>query len=55
MAPSLKKALSAFIDDIPEDKLHNFPSNPGTLHNDANFRLDLQGVKHRLAISHQFM
>ena len=44
MAPSLKKVLSAFVDDIPEAKLQNFPGSPGTLHKDANFRLDLQGV-----------
>jgi hypothetical protein len=44
MAPSLKKALKAFIDEIPESKLENFPSNAGTLFTDDNFRLDLQGV-----------
>jgi len=44
MAPSLKKALKEFIDEIPESKLKNFPSNPGTLYNDSNFRLDLQGL-----------
>jgi len=44
MAPSLKKALSAFIDEIPAAKLENFPSTPGTLYHDDNFRLDLQGL-----------
>jgi len=44
MAPSLKKALRAFIDEIPAAKLENFPGNPRTLHKDDNFRLDLQGV-----------
>jgi hypothetical protein len=44
MAPSLKKALKAFIEEIPESKLENFPSNPGTLYDDDDFRLDLQGV-----------
>jgi hypothetical protein len=44
MAPSLKKALKAFIDEIPAAKLENFPGSPGTLYSDDNFRLDLQGV-----------
>lgn len=44
MAPSLKKALKAFIDEIPAAKLQNFPGSPGTLHKDDNFRLDLQVV-----------
>ena len=44
MAPSLKKALKAFIDEIPAAKLENFPGSPGTLHKDDNFRLDLQVV-----------
>jgi hypothetical protein len=44
MAPSLKKALKAFIDEIPVAKLENFPGSPGTLYSDDNFRLDLQGV-----------
>jgi len=44
MAPSLKKALKAFIDEIPAAKLENFPGSPGTLHKDDNFRLDLQGL-----------
>jgi len=44
MAPSLKKALKAFIDDIPAAKLENFPGNPHTLYNDNNFRFDLQGL-----------
>ena len=44
MAPSLKKALKAFIEDIPASKLEHFPAAPGTLYNDDDFRLDLQGV-----------
>jgi len=44
MAPSLKKALKAFIDEIPVAKLENFPGSPGTLYSDDNFRLDLQGL-----------
>jgi len=44
MAPSLKKALKAFIDEIPAAKLENFPGSAGTLYKDDNFRLDLQGV-----------
>lgn len=44
MAPSLKKALKAFIEGIPASKLEKFPSAPGTLYNDDDFRLDLQGV-----------
>lgn len=44
MAPSLKKALKAFIECIPASKLENFPSNAGTLFKDNDFRLDLQNV-----------
>ncbi|KAI0273198.1 hypothetical protein BGY98DRAFT_936358 [Russula aff. rugulosa BPL654] len=44
MAPSLKKALKAFIEGIPASKLDNFPAAPGTLYNDDDFRLDLQGL-----------
>jgi hypothetical protein len=44
MAPSLKKALKAFIEEIPASKLENFPAAPGTLFTDNDFRLDLQGV-----------
>ena len=44
MAPSLKKALKAFIEGIPANKLENFPAAPGTLFTDDDFRLDLQGV-----------
>jgi len=49
MAPSLKKALKAFIEEIPASKLENFPSAPGTLYTDDDFRLDLQGVSRALA------
>ncbi|KAH9967394.1 hypothetical protein BC827DRAFT_1264219 [Russula dissimulans] len=44
MAPSLKKALKDFINDIPKEKLEGFPSTPGTLYSDRNLRLDLQGL-----------
>ncbi|KAN0123204.1 hypothetical protein V8E52_003157 [Russula decolorans] len=44
MAPSLKKALKTFIEEIPESKLENFPSAPRTLYDDDDFRLDLQGL-----------
>jgi hypothetical protein len=37
MAPSLKKALKAFIDDIPAAKLENFPGSAGTLHKRRQF------------------
>jgi hypothetical protein len=49
MAPSLKKALKTFIEEIPESKLENFPSAPRTLYDDDDFRLDLQGVSRVLA------
>jgi hypothetical protein len=40
------KQLLAFIDNLPDDKLQGFARNaePGTMHKDANFRLDLQGM-----------
>jgi hypothetical protein len=44
MAPNVKKALNAFIDNIPDDKLTGFPSQSKSIHKDDNFRLDMQGV-----------
>ncbi|RKU44771.1 hypothetical protein DL546_006444 [Coniochaeta pulveracea] len=40
------KQLVAFVENIPDNKLKGLAPNavPGTIHNDANFRLDLQGM-----------
>ena len=38
------KALTEFLDNIPDSKLTGISETPGTLWNDENFRLDLQGV-----------
>lgn len=41
---ALKKKVDAFIDLIPDDKLHGFPSSAGTIWKNDDFRLDMQGV-----------
>ena len=38
------KALSAFIDNIPDNKLEGIPEGAGTIYKDQDFRLDNQGV-----------
>lgn len=38
------KALEAFIEGVPDSVLDNLPARDGTIHHDANFRLDLQSV-----------
>ncbi|KAI0346108.1 hypothetical protein BDW22DRAFT_1425635 [Trametopsis cervina] len=38
------KALVAFINAIPDDKLTAIPTNTGTLYRDTDFRLDMQGM-----------
>ncbi|KAK4063426.1 uncharacterized protein Triagg1_9446 [Trichoderma aggressivum f. europaeum] len=38
------KQLKAFIENIPDSSLTALPTNPGTLHKDTNFRLDMQGM-----------
>lgn len=43
------KALVAFINAIPDDKLTAIPTNTGTLYRDTDFRLDMQGVRSRLS------
>ncbi|KAI1177569.1 hypothetical protein F4777DRAFT_541438 [Nemania sp. FL0916] len=50
------KALRAFIDGIPNSKLESLSTNPGKIHSDDDFRLDMQGMtsdkppKHNLQI-----
>lgn len=39
------KALRAFINEIPDDKLENLSVTAGTLYKDTNFRVDMQGVR----------
>ncbi|KAK8136516.1 hypothetical protein PG984_004456 [Apiospora sp. TS-2023a] len=39
-----KKILINFIDDIPDEKLQGFRLIPGTLFEDKNFRLNMQGL-----------
>jgi len=38
------KALNAFIDEIPDSVLEALPTAPGTMYDDDDFRLDMQGV-----------
>ncbi|KAK6834433.1 hypothetical protein PG987_009127 [Apiospora arundinis] len=39
-----KKFILNFIDSIPDEKLQGFRLEPGTLHADDNFRLNMQGL-----------
>jgi hypothetical protein len=39
-----KKALVAYIESIPDDKLRGFQSNRSNVHKNVNFRLDMEGV-----------
>ena len=39
-----KKALTEFIDAIPDAKLTGFPGSAGTIWEDPDFRFDMQGV-----------
>ena len=38
------KRTKEFIESIPDSKLDGLPSTGGTLYNDTDFRLDMQGV-----------
>ncbi len=38
------KALVAFINGIPDAKLTGISQSPHTIHQDTDFRLDMQGV-----------
>ncbi|KAF7297617.1 hypothetical protein MKEN_01384700 [Mycena kentingensis (nom. inval.)] len=44
MPSKARKALNAFLDDIPAEKLTGLPMNAGTIHKDDDFRLDMQGM-----------
>lgn len=43
------KALVAFINAIPDDKLTSIQTTATTLYKDTDFRLDMQGVRSRLS------
>ena len=38
------KALESFINEIPDSKLSDLPTQGGTIYKDTDFRLDMQGV-----------
>ncbi|TVY27752.1 hypothetical protein LHYA1_G003768 [Lachnellula hyalina] len=38
------KRTKEFIESIPDSKLDGLPSTGGTLYNDTDFRLDMQGM-----------
>ncbi|KAF7297606.1 hypothetical protein MKEN_01383500 [Mycena kentingensis (nom. inval.)] len=44
MPGKARKALNAFLNGIPAEKLTGLPTNAGTIHKDNNFRLDMQGM-----------
>ena len=44
-ALSIQKELKAFIKSIPSSKLRNLSDERGTIYDDENFRLDMQGVR----------
>lgn len=43
--PTAQKLLRAFIEAIPDDKITPPQTDSGTLCSNANFRLDVQGVR----------
>lgn len=44
MPSKAKKSLIAFLEDIPDGKLHDIPENQHTIAKDTNWRLDMQNV-----------
>lgn len=42
-----KKSLESFIDEIPDSKLTDLGTRPGTIYTDSNFRFDMQGVRNQ--------
>lgn len=41
---ALTKLIKAFIEDIPDSKLTGLPTSGGTIYQDVDLRLDMQGV-----------
>lgn len=44
MPKAAAKLIVDFIEEIPDSKLSGLPSKSGTIYDDTNFRLDMQGV-----------